>query len=331
MNRKSIFGLAAAALMATTGAFAEYPEKNIHGIIQWGAGGSTDTVTRTVSKLAEKHLGKEIVLVNRPGGTGVIATTYVNSRPADGYTLLFGAENPQLYGVMGLSDLSYSDFYPVNVLARNVPVILTHKDAPWDTMSELLEYVQANPNEVKMGSTGPGGLSFVVDNMIQGVTDFDVKSIPFDGTGPGVTALLGGHVDFMPVGLSAARENIRAGRAKALAVLSTEQIEGFENTQLITDVLPEFKQYLPWGPFYGVFVKKDAPDDVKQKLSEAFSKAVKEPEFQNFLSNFGAIEVNLSGEEATQWLNRWQSVTTWLLQDGGAAKVSPEELGIPRP
>lgn len=331
MNIKSFICAATASLLLSGAAMADYPDRNIQGVIQWGAGGSTDTVTRTVTKLAEKHLGEEIVLVNKPGGTGVIATTYVNSRPSDGYTLLFGAENPQLYGVLGLSKLDYRDFYPVNVLARNIAVVLTHNDAPWNTLTELVADAQAKPDSIKMASTGPGGLSFVVEKMLQGVTDFDVRSVPFDGTGPGVTALLGGHVDFMPVGLSAARENIRAGRAKALAVISDVPVEGFEGVPLITELYPEFEKYLPWGPFYGVFIKKDAPEDVKIKLTDAFHKAVNEPEFQTFLDNFGAIRVDLSANEADAWLNHWQSVTSWLLHDAAATKASPEEFNIPKP
>lgn len=329
MKLKSL--LCGITLMLSTAASADYPDHSLQGIIQWGAGGSTDTVTRTVSTLAEKHLGQDIVLVNRPGGTGVIATTYVNSRPSDGYTLLFGAENPQLYGVLGLSKLDYRDFYPVSVLARNIPVVLTRADAPWNSFADLIKAAQAEPNSIKMASTGPGGLSFVVEKMMQSVTDFDVRSVPFDGTGPGVTALLGGHVDFMPVGLSAARENIRAGRAKALAVISDSPVEGFDGVPLITELYPAFDRFLPWGPFYGVFVNRDAPDEVKSQLSDAFHKAVNEPEFQAFLDNFGAIPVDLSGAEADEFLARWQSVTTWLLQDAKATKKSPDEFGIPKP
>ena len=84
---------------------ADFPEKDIQGIIMWGAGGGTDTVVRAVTPLAEPILGKQLVLVNKPGGTGAISTQYVYSKPADGYTLLFGAENPQLYGVLKLSKL----------------------------------------------------------------------------------------------------------------------------------------------------------------------------------------------------------------------------------
>ena len=93
-------------------ALAEFPEKDLQGVIQWGAGGSTDTVMRAVTPHAEAALGEDIVMTNKTGGVGAIATKFVMASKADGYTLLMGAENPQLYKVMGLGDVDYSDFIP---------------------------------------------------------------------------------------------------------------------------------------------------------------------------------------------------------------------------
>lgn len=310
---------------------ADYPQRDIQGIIMWGAGGGTDTVVRAVTPLAEPILGKQIVLVNKPGGTGAISTQYVYSKPSDGYTLLFGAENPQLYGVLKLSKLDYKDFYPVNILAHGVAVIVANKDMPWNSFKELVEDAQKRPGEIKMGSTGPGGLPFTVGAMLKTVSSIDVKTIPFDGDGPGLTAVMGGHVDFFPTALGAAKEHIRAGRVKALAVVNTTPIEGIEDVPPITMDFPGFERYLPWGPFYGVFCKRDVPEDAKQKLTEAFHQAAETPKFKKFISGKGNLMMNISGDEADRFLKRYQSVTSWLLHDAGATKVSPEELKIPKP
>ncbi|MFC6673351.1 tripartite tricarboxylate transporter substrate binding protein [Marinobacterium aestuariivivens] len=331
MKRKSILGLTAAALLLSTQSFADYPERNLQGVIQWGAGGETDRVSRTISKLAEPYLGSEIVLANHPGGSGVIATTFVNSRPANGYTLLFGAENPQLYGVLGLSDLDYRDYHPVNIMSRNVGVILARKDAPWDSFKALVDDARAHPNSIKMGTNGPGTLPFVIDSMMQTITGYEVRKVPFDGSGPGVTALLGGHIDFMAIGLSTAKEYIRSDQLKALSFIADEPVTGFDNIPLITEEYPAFSKFLPWGSFFGVFVHRDTPDDIKAKLETAFHQAAQSPEFREFVDNSGSISVDLSGEKANEFLNHWQSVTTWLLHESGATKKSPDELNIPRP
>jgi len=308
-----------------------YPARNIQGIIMWGAGGATDTMSRAVTPYVEPLLKKEIILINRSGGAGAISTKYVHNKKSDGYTLLYGAENPQLHGVLGLSDIDYREFYAVNVLARGISVIVSHPDRPWRNLKDLMEDVKARPSEIKMGSTGPGGLPYVVGAMLGSQGEFEVTPVPFDGDGPAITALLGGHVDFLPSGFTATAEHIRSGRLIALAVVNDEEIALLPGVPPITQNYPAFGKFLPWGPFYGVFVNKDTPETVKQRLTDAFYTGASDPKFQKFVDDFGAIPMNVSGEEADKFLDKWQSVTTWLLHDAGATKSAPEQFGIPRP
>jgi len=326
--------VAALALVAAAGtAAAAYPERELSGVIMWGAGGATDVVARALTPHAEAALGKKIVLVNRSGGTGAISTNFVMNAPADGYTILYGAENPQLHQVLQLADFGYEKFFPVSILGRGVAVIVVKSDAPWNSIKDFVEDAKKRPGKIKMGSTGPGGLPHTVGSMLNSVTKFQVISVPFDGEGPGMTALLGGHVDMMPVGVGAAAENIKAGRVKALAVIDAEpmSLAGQANIPSITKDYPEFGKYLPWGPFYGVFVRRDTPDHVKPTLVKAFRTAADNAQFQQLMKDRGNVPMNLSGAEADAFLKKWQSVTTWVLQDVGAAKVSPEKFGIPKP
>jgi len=321
-------GFAATASVA----FAQdYPEREVLGVIMWGAGGATDVVARAVTPAAEEALGTSIVMLNRAGASGAIATTYVATAPADGYTLLYGAENPQLYGVTGLSDLDYRDFYPVNILGRGIGVIVAGPDAPWDSMADLIEDAQSRPGEIRMGSTGPGGIPFTIGAMMNSVVDYDVTAVPFEGEGPGLTALQGGHVDFMPVGASAAADLIAAGTVKALAVFDTEEVDALPGVPPITDDFPELESLLPWGPFYGVWVRQDTPDDIKATLTEAFATAAAGEDFHRIMSARSNIVMNISGDEAQAFLDQWQSATTWALYDVGAAENSPEDYNIPRP
>lgn len=324
--------LAVAALALTAApALAEYPEREVLGVVMWGAGGATDTVARAVNPAAEEALGKPIVVLNKSGGAGAISTAFVNAAPADGYTFLYGAENPQLHGVMGVSDIDYSDMYPINILGRGVAVIAVPAESKYQTLSELLDDIKANPGQVKMGSTGPGGLPSTIGALVSNATDFEVTAIPFGGEGPGLTAMLGGEVDFMPSGISAAAEQIKAGKMRALAVVNPAPVDTLPDVPAITDTLPEMAKFLPWGPFYGVFVRKDVPDDVKAKLTDVFSTAATDKTFLDLMANRGNVVMNMSGQEAVDFLAKWQQVTVWALQDTGAAKVSPEKLGISRP
>lgn len=118
---------------------------------------------------------------------------------------------------------------------------------------------------------------------------------------------------------------------RALAVVNTEPVDTLPDVPAITDTIPEMERFLPWGPFYGVFVRADVPDDVKATLTTAFSKAATDEKFLQLMDNRGNIVMNTTGQDAVDFLAKWQQVTTWALQDTGAAKVSPESLGIARP
>lgn len=330
--KKTVIAAVAALAMTGTAAFAqEFPERELLGVVMWGAGGATDTVARAVNPAAEEALGKPIVVLNKSGGAGAISTAYVNTAAADGYTFLYGAENPQLHPVMGVSDLDYSGFTPINILGRGVAVIVVPADSKYADMSELMADIEANPGGVIMGSTGPGGLPSTIGALIANSAPFEVTAIPFDGEGPGLTAMLGGEVDFMPSGISAAAEQIKAGNMRALAVVNTEPVDTLPDTPAITDAIPDMAGFLPWGPFYGVFVKNGTPEDVVAKLTAAFDTAAQSETFTTLMANRGNIVMNMSGQEAVDFLAKWQQVTAWALQDTGAAKVSPEELGIARP
>lgn len=319
------------ALTATAAPAQDYPAKELQGIIQWGAGGSTDVVMRTVTPHAEKVLGGKIVMKNMTGGVGAIAAKFVHDQPADGHTLLMGAENPLLYKVMGLGDVDYSEFTPINILARGVPMLIANNDAPFNTFAEMVSYIHANPNEVKFGSTGPGGLASVVTAMLKSKTDLQVIEVPYDGDGPALTALQGGAVDVMPAVVGAAIEGIRGGRMKAIALVDNKPSSALPDVEALGASNPEYAGYLPWGPFFGIFVRKDTPADLVEKLTAAYAEGARSEDFVTLMNERGYIIESLSGAPAQEFLDTWQSVTSWLIADAGLAKISPADFAIPKP
>lgn len=328
-----ILGAVSALAITVSGAFAQdYPSKEIAGIIQWGAGGSTDTVMRAVTPHAEKVLNGTVVMQNVTGGVGAIALNQVAGGDADGYTLLMGAENPLLYKVMGLGDKDYGDFTPINILARGTPILVAGKDAPFSDYAGLMAHIKAHPGEVRFGSTGPGGLPSVVTAMIKAVEgDLDVIFVPYDGDGPALTALQGGAIDVMPAVLGASIEGIRAGTMKPLALFDVTAAEALPDVPTVASFNEGYKAYLPWGPFFGVFVKNGTPDDAVAKLTAAYKEAAEQPNFVDLLKARGFTLMNVSGDEARAFLQSWQETTAWLMQDAGLTKASPEKFGIARP
>ena len=143
-------------------------------------------------------------------------------------------------------------------------------------------------------------------------------------TGPMLAA------DGTPLKKSLARA-LRRQKLRALALIDTEAHEALPDVPPITEAYPAFETYLPWGPFFGVFVKEGTPDEVVAKLSEAYATGVENADFQQLMDDRGFEVMNISGDEAQAFLDKWQSVTSWLVHDAGIAKNSPEEFGIPRP
>lgn len=323
-----------ASVLMTSQVHADYPERDINATIPWGAGGLTDLIARSVIPYAEEALDESIIPQNRPGGGAVIGVNYVRSQRPDGYNILIGTQDTTLYPVLGVADFAYEDFTPLNVIGQGLVVVAVPADSPFETMDQLVDKVLSEPGTIRMGDVGVGATPHITETIIDSATeeDFDVRKVTFGGDGPGITAMLGDHIDFMPLSLPPAVEYLKSGKIRGLAILAKERIDLLPDVPAITEALPETENYLPWGSFQGVFVRKDTPDDVKQTLADAFETAIANPRFQDLYNNqLGGVTLNLRGEEAQEYIDNWQALTSWLLYDVGAASVSPEELGIPRP
>lgn len=328
---KKFIAAGALILASTFAAHAEYPDRKIEGVIMWGAGGSTDTVMRSIAPLVEDRLDENFVLVNRTGGAGAISVHYVDQKQADGYTVLLGAENPQLFRVLDLADIDYSDMVPVSIIARGVPMIVARPDAPYDNLSEMVAFAKANPGEIRWGSTGVGGLSFMIAAMLGNQTELEMTQVPYVGDSPAMTALLGGALDVIGLTVGAASEQVRAGKMKVITIFDVKENAIAPDIQPVIADFPDLEASLPWGPFYGAFVKKGTPPEAVSILSEAFLAAGQDPAFTKMMQDRGNIVTNIAGDEAVAFLDNYRRVSAWLVQDAGIAKVSPETLGIPRP
>ena len=328
-------GLVAAALVlmsaaAGTALAQQFPQKNLQGIAMWGAGGGTDNFARSITPLAEKNLGQTVILQNKVGAAGAIATTLTVNAPADGYTLLYGAENPAIYRILGLSPLSFHDLEPIIIPIEGTVVICVNPDTPYKTMQDLIKATGSN-SKIKMGTSGTGGLPYVAGAMMKVIHGAEFNHIQFDGDGPGATAVMGGHVEMMPLALSTSVEYIRSNRLRGLAVLRTSRVAQLPDVPAITEIYPEYAKFLPWGPFYGVFVKKGTPPDVMKKLTDSFLQAAKDERFKAFANNSGGEMINLTGDAARAYLTKFESTASWLIHNAGGAKKSPETFGIPKP
>ena len=310
---------------ASTGA---YPEKDISGIIQWGAGGGTDSLMRPLATLAEAQLGVSIVVENKTGGTGSIATQYVYDQAADGYTLLMGAENPQLYSALDILELTYADFEPVFLIGDETVGVVVSKNSPYTSLTEIIDAALASPGTVTLSTTGTGGLPWEVASFLTAVTGATFNQIPYDSDATAKAAVLSGECDFTICKVQSGIEDYKAGELKFLSMLATEPVEQMSEVPLITAEYPDFEQYLPWGPFYGVFVKVGTDQAAIDTLSAAFETAFNDASYQDLLAGFNINALGYTGDEAKEYLDNWQTNTTTALVNSGAITKTLSELGI---
>ncbi len=297
---------------------ADYPAQNITGVVQWGAGGGTDSLMRPLSAIAEQILGKSIIIQNMTGATGSIATQYVFDAPADGYTLLMGAENPALYDILEISELTYSNFDCVYLIGDEVVGIVVGKNSKYKSFKEIIDAALKAPWTIKISTTGTGGLPWEVGAFITDITGAFFNQIPYDSDASAKTAVMNGECDFTVCKVQSGIEDWKAGDLKFLCMLSTKTVEVMPDVPLVTAEYPDFAKYLPWGPFYGIFVKKGTDPSVTAKLSEAFTKAGPQESYQKVLSNFNINFLGYSGEAADKYISSWRENTVNALKKSGA-------------
>ncbi|MBE7004578.1 MAG: tripartite tricarboxylate transporter substrate binding protein [Ruminococcaceae bacterium] len=323
MKRLGVWTVLLCALLlagcsANAGEDGDYPRRDVNGVVQWGAGGGTDTLMRPLAALAEKNLGRSIVIQNMTGAAGSVATQYVYDGAADGYTLLMGAENPALYDVLGISELTYEDFTCVYLLGDETVGVAVGKDSPYQSLAELIAAAREKPETVKLSTTGKGGLPWEVGAFLTDVTGATFLQIPYDSDATAKLAVLDGECDFTVCKVQAGLEDYRAGELRFLCMLSDESFPAMPEVPPITVEYPAFADYLPWGPFYGVFVKNGTDAAVMEALSRAFFEAGPDEEYQKLLSGLHIRFLGYTGEDAARYIEAWRENTVNALRRSGA-------------
>lgn len=315
---KKLLALILVIILAVSAFGADYPTKNVTGVVLWGAGGTTDSLIRPLSAVAEQYLGRSIIIQNMTGGAGSIATQYVFDAPADGYTLLMGAENPALYDVLGLSDVTYDQFDCVYLIGDEAVGIIVGKDSKYKSFTEIVEAAKKSPGTVKYAMTGKGGLPWVVGAFMADVTGAEFNMIPYESDSASKTAVVNGECDFTACLLLQGLEEYKAGDVNFLCVLGTKPARAIPQIPLIVAEYPAFEKYLPWGAFYGVFAKKGTSQEIISTLADAFVKAGPNESYQKVLENFDVNFMGYTGEKAAEYISSWRKNTVEALRSSGA-------------
>lgn len=294
--------LAASVLIAGP-AFAQdsYPTGPVTIVVPFAAGGPTDTVTRLIAEPMSKELGQQIVVQNVGGAGGTLAATQVANAEADGYTILMHhigmSTAPTLYRNLPFQPL---EAFSTIGLVTNVPMtVIARKDFEPGTFQELVEYVKANKDTVTYANAGIGAASHLCGMLLMKAIDTPLTTVPYQGTGPAMTDLLGGQVDFMCDQTTNTTGQILGGEVKAYAVTTPERLDALPEVPTTTEAgLPEFQV----GVWHGLYAPAGTPDAAIEKLSAALQAALKDPNVVSRFAELGTAPVDAA--EATPAAHR---------------------------
>ena len=278
-------GFAFAAIGANV-AFAAYPEKPISVVVPFAAGGPTDVVARSLAQAMGTQLKGSMIVENVGGAGGTIGAGKVARASGDGYTLLFHhigmSTAPSLYRKLDFKPLE--DFIPIGAVVDVPMTIIAKPTMAQDNAKDLIAFVRANKDKINLANAGVGSASHLCGLLLQSAMKTDLTTVPFSGTAPAMTALLGGNVDLMCDQTTNTSGQIKGGKVKAYAVTSKGKLANFPELPPLGAELPGFEV----GVWHILYAPKNTPADVVTKLQTSLQAAIKDPGFAAKMRDLGA-------------------------------------------
>ena len=302
----------AAALSASLAAAQNYPNRPIRFVITYPPGGTTDFVGRPVAQKMSEILGQQVVVDNRGGAGGVIATMIVAQAPADGYTLLLGTSSGMLINPLLNSKLPYDgfrDFSPISRTNINPQALVATPSLPANNVKELIAYARANPGKLNVASSGIGTPNHLGGEMLKYLAKIDIVHVAYKGGGPAMNDLIAGQVQLQFSSIPTVLGHVKNGRVKMLAIGSPKRSPALPDVPTIAEAGVPGYEYTTW---YGVFGPKAMNKAVVTQLNSAVTKAVTAPDVHQRLMSQGAEPSPSSPEELTRYMRdesgRWAKV-----------------------
>ena len=320
------------SLALAVGAQAQWkPSKPINIIVPWAAGGATDQVTRVAAGELEEALGTKIVVINQPGGAGSIGTMNAMSAPKDGYTWTAGAPK-QLgtYPVLGLAGTKLGDFH-LYISVTQVPIVSVNPNSPYQNFQQLVDAMKANPGGITVATAGNTSSGHIAMEAISKATGVKYRHVTYDGGNPAVIATVGGETQVTTQLASEQAEMIKGRRLRPLAVVGASplEIEGFGTIPPITNWV---KNVPSVATAFGIAIPKGVPAEVAATVDKVWNERISKSEkLKAYAKARSVLFTPMAGKAAYDAV--WPTVITdsWIINDAGMAKVSPEKLGFPKP
>jgi len=287
-----------ALLMSSDAATAEdtYPSRPVHILVPYPAGGGVDIVARSLGDELSKHWGQPIVIENRPGAGGVIASQAVAVSPKDGYMLIVVASghatNPFLYAHLPYD--TFKDFTPISLLGSSPNILLVRADSQFKTLADLIAEAKKKPGSLSYGHAGNGTSTHLAGELLKSLAKIDLTGIPYKGGAPAINDLLGGH---LPISFNNAPESlgqITSGTLRALAVTTATRAPFLPNVPTMAEAgVPGYDTAVWWG----LLGPSNLPPNVTSKIAKDTAEAMNSPVIKDRLTKLGATPIGSSPQE----------------------------------
>jgi tripartite-type tricarboxylate transporter receptor subunit TctC len=282
-------------LTVTANAFAQtadsYPNRSITMVVAFPAAGTTDILARLIGQKLTDKFKQTVVVENRPGAGGNIGTAFVAKAAPDGYTIMMGtigtqSINPSLYKKMPYD--AAKDFAPITRAAMVPNLLVVNKDAPFNTLPEMMAYDKANPGKLTYGSSGNGTTLHLSGELFNLMSGSKITHIPYKGSTPAVTDLMGGQISMIFDNMPSVIQQVKSGRLKALAVTSAQRNPQLPEIPTIQEV--GVVGYEVWS-WFGLLAPAATPKPIVDKLNASIVDIIKQPDVQAKIIELGAVPV----------------------------------------
>ncbi|WP_120966322.1 tripartite tricarboxylate transporter substrate binding protein [Comamonas sp. lk] len=281
-RRAGLKSLAAAALLGAVGmapAAAQdvFPSKPLTIVVPFAAGGTTDILARIVSQALQQELGQTVIVDNKPGAGGNIGAAAAARAAADGYTLFMGtvgthAINASLYQKPGFDPIK--DFAPLTRVATVPNLLVANPKQPFKTVKEMIAYAKANPGKLNYGSSGSGSSIHLSGELFRSMTGLDMVHVPYKGSAPAITDLLGNQIAVMFDNMPSAIQHVRSGKLRPIAVTTAKRSPELPDVPTVAEAGVPGYEATSW---FGLWTQAKTPAAVQQRLHAAIAKVLKDP------------------------------------------------------
>ncbi|ANN71712.1 tripartite tricarboxylate transporter substrate binding protein [Bordetella bronchialis] len=315
MIKTAIAALGMCALVGSASAQAQsYPDRPIKLVVGFSPGGGSDTTARLLATALGTRLGQPIVVENRPGANTIIATQYVASQPADGYTLLFTsasfAINPSLQKLSYDSD---RDFAPV-ALVDTIPLLLvTNLDVPAKSVGELIDLAKKQPGKLSYASFGLGSAAHLASEQLLAMTGTEMVHVPYKGSAPALADVMGGQVTMMMPGIGSAASLVKGGKVRALAVSGSKRATGMPDVPTIAEAGVTGFDVVTWE---AILAPAGTPAAIVTKLNGALREVLATPAIRDQMIQMGMEpDGTKSPSEVTAYIKREEQKFSTLIRE----------------